>query len=128
MTAGQALLDEINRQHGAPGTVTFWWLGQMSFVVKAGKSVLYFDPYLAPDERRQVPPMLDASAITNADFVFGSHDHGDHIDPVAIKGIAAASPQARFVCSRVAAKTVLFAGCERRSYRRHGRRRRLRAR
>jgi len=39
--------------------------------------------------------------IRHADWVFGSHDHDDHIDPVAITGIAAASPQARFVYSRL---------------------------
>ena len=110
MPVGQALLAEINNQGVALGAVTFWWLGQMSYVVKVGGYTLYFDPYLAPNENRQIAPMLDAAAIDNADFVFGSHDHGDHIDPVAIKGIAAASPQARFVCSRVSQKTVLSLG------------------
>jgi L-ascorbate 6-phosphate lactonase len=110
MTAGQALLDEIDQQLVAPGAVTFWWLGQMGFVVKVGGFTLYFDPYLAPSSRRQIPPLLDAATVDNADLVFGSHDHGDHIDPVAISGIAAASPQARFVCSRVAARTVLSLG------------------
>jgi L-ascorbate 6-phosphate lactonase len=94
----------------APGNLVFWGLGQMSFVVKVSGHTLYFDPYLAASQARQIPPMLDAGAIDNADFVFGSHDHGDHIDPVAIKGIAGASPQARFVCSRVAAKKVLALG------------------
>jgi L-ascorbate metabolism protein UlaG (beta-lactamase superfamily) len=82
----------------------------MSYVVKVGGYTLYFDPYLAPRPTRQIPPMLDAGTIDDADYVFGSHDHSDHIDPVAIQGIAAASPQARFVCSRVAAKKVLSLG------------------
>jgi L-ascorbate metabolism protein UlaG (beta-lactamase superfamily) len=107
MTTGKALIEEISREQVAPGVAAFWWLGQMSFVIKAGGQTLYFDPYLAPRPTRQVAPLFAAEAVTNADLVFGTHDHSDHIDPVAIKGIAAASPQARFVCSRVARKKVL---------------------
>ena len=61
-------------------------------------------PALALQAKGPVPPLAEATAIRHADWVFGSHDHSDHIDPVAIKGIAAASPQARFVCSRVSSK------------------------
>ncbi len=110
MKTGAALLAEIDSLKLEPGALAFWWWGQMSFVVKAGGKVLYFDPYLADRPSRTVPPLADATAITHADWVFGSHDHSDHIDPVAIKGIAAASPQARFVCSRVAGKHVRALG------------------
>lgn len=106
MISGDALLSDIKRCTPAQGEVAFWWMGQMSHAVKAGGYTLFFDPYLAPRPTRQIPPMLDAGAIDNADFVFGSHDHSDHIDETAIKGIAVASPRARFVCSRVASRTV----------------------
>jgi hypothetical protein len=36
-------------------------------------------------------------AVTNPDWVFGSHDHSDHIEPLAVPGVAQTSPQARFV-------------------------------
>ena len=101
MKTGPALIKEIDDLRLEQGALAFWWLGQLSYIVKVGDQVLYFDPYLAPSERRLVPPLMDAEQVTHADWVFGSHDHQDHIDPVAIRGIAAASPQARFVCSRV---------------------------
>jgi len=107
---GQDLLREVDALRLAPGAAAFWWLGQLGYIVQVGDITLYFDPYLAPSERRLVPPLLKPEEVTNARWVFGSHDHGDHIDPVAIRGIAAASPQARFVCSRAAARHLLELG------------------
>jgi L-ascorbate metabolism protein UlaG (beta-lactamase superfamily) len=106
MLTGQKLLEDINNMTLPSGGVAFWWLGQLSFVVKVEDTVFYFDPYLAPNPRRRVPPLLSPEEVTNADWVFCSHDHGDHLDKVAIPGIAAASPQARFVCSKVASKRM----------------------
>lgn len=106
MLTGQRLLDSINTTVLPAGGAAFWWLGQMSFVVKVAETVFYFDPFLAPNPRRRVPPLLAPDEVTNADWVFCTHDHGDHLDPTAIPGIAAASPQARFVCSRVASKRM----------------------
>jgi len=107
---GETLLADIDNMALPSGALGFWWIGQLSFVVKAGGNVFYFDPFLAPYDGRQVPSLLDAAAVTNAGWVFGSHDHADHIDHVAIPFVAKASPQARFVCSRVARKTVLSLG------------------
>lgn len=69
-------------------------------VVKLGGKVLWIDPYLADNPRRQVPPLCAPEDVTNADFVLCTHDHSDHIDPTAIPGIAAASPQATFIAPR----------------------------
>jgi L-ascorbate 6-phosphate lactonase len=110
MKTGLALIADIDQTMLAPGAVAFWWLGQLGYAVKVGTQVLYFDPYLGPSPRRNVPPLVAPEQVTNATVVFGSHDHGDHIDPVTLKGIAAASPQARFVCSRVARQRVLTLG------------------
>jgi L-ascorbate 6-phosphate lactonase len=110
MKTGEALLHEIETTELEPGAVAFWWLGQLSYVVKLGQTVLYFDPYLAPSPRRNVPPLLDPALITHADYVFGSHDHTDHIDPYTLPRLAAAAPRARFVCSRVASEHVRALG------------------
>jgi L-ascorbate 6-phosphate lactonase len=112
MPTHEKLLAEIDACRPAAGTAAFWWLGQMGYVVKAGGRTLYFDPYLAHRPTRQVAPLLDADTVSDADLVFGTHDHSDHIDPVAIKGIAGASPQGRFVCSRVARRKVLSLGVQ----------------
>lgn len=110
MTSGRALIEEIDGLKLQPGSLAFWWLGQMGYAVKIQETVFYIDPFLAPSRFRNVPPLLDPAEVTNADWVLGTHDHGDHIDSRAFTGIAAASPQARFVCSRVARPRVLALG------------------
>ncbi|MBI3911436.1 MAG: MBL fold metallo-hydrolase [Armatimonadetes bacterium] len=98
--SGDALVADVQAAATAPGRAFFWWLGQQSWIVKAGSHVLYFDPYLAHHPARQTPPLLRPDQITHADWVLCSHDHIDHIDPDAVPGIAAASPQALFVAPR----------------------------
>jgi len=92
----------VNEWSGPAGAFAFWWLGQAGVILKMGRQVIYVDPYLAPAGRRLIPPLLDPHQVTNADLVLCTHDHGDHLDPVAIGGIAAASPQAVFLVPRVA--------------------------
>ncbi len=106
MLTHTGLINDINNCHLQPNQLAFWWLGQMGYVVKMGAKVLYFDPYLAPRETRQVPPMLTPEEVTHADYVFGSHPHNDHIDHFALPGIATASPAAKFAFSRVAGRQV----------------------
>lgn len=75
----------------------FWWLGQHSFIVKLGETVLLIDPFLMERGDRNVPPLFkpeDAASIV--DLVLCTHDHTDHIDPAAIPGLAAET-DARFV-------------------------------
>lgn len=110
MKTGQALIDQMNHTSVPDGELAFWWLGQMSFAIKVGGKLLYLDPYLADKPNRQVPPLCLPQHITHADWVLTTHDHSDHMDPVAIGGIAKASPQARFVCSRVAHHKLLELG------------------
>lgn len=107
---GADLVRDVDGLSVPPGAVAFWWLGQMGYIVKLAGRVLYFDPFLAPRPTRLVPPLLAPGDVTHADFVFGSHDHGDHIDPVAVAGIRDASPRAQFVCSRVSRRHLLEIG------------------
>jgi L-ascorbate metabolism protein UlaG (beta-lactamase superfamily) len=104
------LIADITSTVTAYGKAAFWWLGQLSFVVKLGTTVVYVDPYLAPDPARQTPPLLLPSEVTNAAIVTGSHDHGDHIDPQAIPGIAVASPACRFVVPNPCVERVVKLG------------------
>jgi L-ascorbate metabolism protein UlaG (beta-lactamase superfamily) len=100
------LVTEIDAEIVAPGTVTLWWLGQASFVLKSEGVVVYVDPYLAASARRVSPPPFPPEAVTNADLVVLTHDHGDHVDPEALPGLAAASPRARFVAPRPIVRRV----------------------
>lgn len=103
------------------GAVALWFLGQSGFAVKGGDSIVYFDPYLSdflerytrgrPDEDpRHFRPPLAAEDVTNADLVFGSHYHYDHIDPGAALPISQASPQCRFIVPPVARAPLLEIG------------------
>lgn len=69
----------------------------MGYIVKTAAATLCFDAYLDPAKHRRVAPLLNPDEMGFVDFVFGSHDHSDHIDHTAWPGIAAAAPEARFV-------------------------------
>lgn len=100
MPLGEALIRQMNETSPSPGSLAFWWLGQLGYAIKLGEYTLYVDAYLTDRPDRQVPPVLRPEQVTNADFVFGTHDHEDHIDRPAWRVIAKASPKARFVVSR----------------------------
>jgi L-ascorbate 6-phosphate lactonase len=97
MKTGQALIEDVNATEVAHGRCAFWWVGQHGFILKFGTTVFYVDAYLSPSNARTVPPLLAPSDVTNATAVFGTHDHGDHIDRPCWPAMAAASPEAIFV-------------------------------
>lgn len=101
MNKNQALIRDIDRCAVKRGHLAFWWLGQHSFVVKTSEAVLYLDPFLAQHPKRRIPPLLRPQDVTNADFIFGSHDHGDHIDREVWPALAKASPHATFVVPEI---------------------------
>jgi len=80
MLIGNELVADVDAADVKPGQVAFWWLGQHSFILKLGGSVLYIDPYLTAKPARLVPPMVSPAQMAHADIVVGTHDHGDHID------------------------------------------------
>jgi L-ascorbate metabolism protein UlaG (beta-lactamase superfamily) len=67
--------------------------------------------HLDEHSRLFLPP-LSAHDITNADIVFCSHDHLDHIDPPTIRQIAVSSPQATFVIPQTAKDKLLSLGVD----------------
>lgn len=103
---GGALIEQITRQAVPDRGVGVWWLGQSSLVLKLSGYIVYIDPYLSSSPRRLVPPAFAPAAANHVDLVVLTHDHGDHIDPGALPGIAAASPQARFVTPRPSLERV----------------------
>jgi L-ascorbate 6-phosphate lactonase len=97
MLTGNALMAEAAACRMAAGECVFWWLGQHSFILKLGETVVLADPFLSPLTGRRVPPLLKAEEVRGVQLVLGSHDHADHIDRPAWPAIAAANPQAVFV-------------------------------
>lgn len=112
--AGAQLLDEIKAKQIPEGALGIWWLGQASFVVKAtvngASHTIYLDPFLVPHHSRLVPPAFPGEAVDNADLVLCTHDHLDHIDPVALPAIAKASPRAKVLVPGIARDKVIGLG------------------
>jgi len=98
MTEGRRLFEEVRSCSSAAG---FWRLRQATFIVKWGGSVVLVDPFLSPAEGRLFPPLFqaeDASGIV--DVVARTHDHVDHIDPLAVASGLARHTGASFVALR----------------------------
>ena len=91
------LIKRLNALRLQKGEYALVHLGQHSFILKLGKTVIYLDPYLTPEKNRLISPLLMSEDITNADIIAGSHDHGDHIDRPAWPALAVASPDAAFI-------------------------------
>ena len=106
MKKGLELIREIDAEKPGFGELAFWWIGQLSYIVKTQNSVIYLDPFLAPLEGRRVAPLLDPGQVTNADLVTGSHDHADHIDRASLPGIMKASPKSVLVVPAPSVSTV----------------------
>ena len=104
--SNKALIAEIDETATPDGKGAFWWLGQHSFIVKAGGKTIYIDPFLAEWESRQTPPLLKPEEVTNANIVLVTHGHGDHLDPFALKGILSASPEALFINPKTEAERM----------------------
>ncbi len=79
------------------GQVGLSWFGQASFAARGRGVTVLFDPFLSPYPGRLHESSLAPVDATGVDVVFCSHEHVDHFDVEAVKGIAAASPGAVFV-------------------------------
>ena len=103
----KVLLEEMRAFQPAKGHMAFWWLGQMGFGMKLAGRLITIDAFLMDHPHRQVPAAIDVDAPVSADLVFGTHDHIDHIDRIAWKRIAKASPATRFVVPEIHRASVL---------------------
>jgi L-ascorbate 6-phosphate lactonase len=64
------------------------------------------DAFLSEHKGRVIPPALDADEPELADFVFGTHDHTDHIDRAAWLRMVRASANTRFIVPEFHRKSV----------------------
>ena len=80
--------------------VELTWLGQAGFVLRDARATLLVDPFLSPHPDRLVPPPDAPEAFSGIDAVLVTHEHLDHLDAGACRGLAAASPEAVFLAPR----------------------------
>lgn len=106
MKSGLELINEVNKCIVEKGSMAFWWIGQLGYVVKLGEITMYFDPFLSDMPNRNIPTLLKPEEITNADFIFGSHDHADHIDRAVWHQLSISSPNAKFVVPKLFVKEL----------------------
>jgi L-ascorbate metabolism protein UlaG (beta-lactamase superfamily) len=115
---GAAALDAAALPAGALG---FAWLGQAGFFLRLGGHRALLDPYLsdhlarkyagtALPHRRLMPPPVEAGFFRELDWIFCTHRHGDHMDPLALPILTRANPRCRFVAPRAEKAAALAAG------------------
>jgi L-ascorbate 6-phosphate lactonase len=68
-----------------PEGVALWYLGCNGFVLKgSGGTTVFIDPYLGtgkpPRTVRMIPIPFDPEDVADADAVFATHEHSDHVD------------------------------------------------
>ncbi|GIO31557.1 MULTISPECIES: MBL fold metallo-hydrolase [Paenibacillus] len=85
---GQLLIQEIEDTVVPYGMVAVWPLGQASFIIKGGTTVIYIDPYVSHDPDRIYPAPIGPEHITNADYCLITHEHSDHLDLDAIAAMS----------------------------------------
>ncbi len=101
--------------HQIQKTISVTPLGQVGFRLVFGETIVYVDPYLSNHVaqvegtklERMLPVPFTPDSIVDADWVFISHDHIDHCDPLTIKPISSASQKCCFICPSNVAKKLM---------------------
>ncbi len=105
---GDALLDEIEREHNDGDDFGIWWLGQSGFLVKYQGHKLLLDPYLSDSltkkyastdkpHIRLTERVLDPGRLTGISVVTSSHNHTDHLDAETLVPLKESNPDIRLV-------------------------------
>lgn len=95
-------LAQIKSHPTPPRSLTLWWLGQASFIVRTPAGlVVALDPYLSNsckaigeqfgfDMDRLVPSPLTPAQLVGIDLYVMTHSHQDHFDPETLEPYRAA--------------------------------------
>jgi L-ascorbate 6-phosphate lactonase len=98
MKTGNALAEDVRNAKVESGSLAFWWLGQMSFIIKTPTATIALDPFLSPMERRNIPPLATPEELSGLfDVIIGTHDHLDHIDRPMLPRLLEANPKAKLL-------------------------------
>ena len=93
------MTDKITSLSLKKGEVAIFWLSQNSYVIKTfGGTLFAIDPYLSRDESYSYvhpePPVKPEDF--NVHYIFCTHDHLDHTDPVSLPIMARTYPDTLF--------------------------------
>jgi L-ascorbate 6-phosphate lactonase len=107
------LIEKIKGLKLQDGELAIFWLGQNSFVIKTfGGTIFAVDPYLSRDERYcyvyPEPPIRPEDFKVH--YIFCTHDHLDHTDPIALPIIAEYSPETTFFGPRESREHLIELG------------------
>jgi len=103
----EVLLADIESTVTGPGRAAFWWMGQHTFIVKAGDKVIYIDPWFPAWPSRQTRPLITPQEARLADLVLVTHGHADHLCPETLPYVVEASPNAIFVGPKTETERLL---------------------
>jgi L-ascorbate 6-phosphate lactonase len=98
------------------GGLLIFALGQSSFALRSEGALVLIDPWFSTQLEEQegftrhVPPPLRPEEAEAVDLVCITHEHADHLDPVAVAAIAAQAPEANFLAPAPALGLVESAG------------------
>ena len=89
-------------------SVKFMRTGQQGILLwdTESKVKIGIDLFLSDEPGRQVPNVVNAEDLTDVSFIFGTHDHLDHIDREAWKQIAKVNQKVKFVVPKFFEKTL----------------------
>ncbi|MEM2129230.1 MAG: MBL fold metallo-hydrolase [Candidatus Bathyarchaeia archaeon] len=84
-------MESVNNLRLKKGEVGILWFGQNTYVLKTSRgTTIAIDPYLSRDKRIShvypEPPIKPEEF--KVDYIFCTHDHWDHTDPIALPIIA----------------------------------------
>jgi L-ascorbate 6-phosphate lactonase len=99
MEVAMRIAPSIVEQAVAPGSADIWWLGQNSYVLRAGGVCIMVDPFFSrpgPPEKYLHEEAPLAADDLQPDAVLCTHNHSDHTDPDFLAALATHSPSTRF--------------------------------
>jgi L-ascorbate 6-phosphate lactonase len=108
-------MEAVNKLELNTGEVAIFWLGQNSFILKTPKgTTIAVDPYLSRNKRvRHVYPEPPIEPeYFKADYIFCTHNHWDHTDPIALPVVAKNSPDTIFLGSQESCHHLIELGVE----------------
>ncbi|MEM1508164.1 MAG: MBL fold metallo-hydrolase [Candidatus Bathyarchaeia archaeon] len=110
-----SLFEEIERLKVGCRKLAIFWLGQNSFIMKTSRGTIFaVDLYLSRSEKFKYvypePPMRPEEF--RGKYVFCTHDHLDHTDPISLPIIAKCSPDTIFFGPRESCEHLVKLGVE----------------